>query len=374
MDGLTNLLSAAGPAVGRRHLYLQRRSRRRADDSLKSQADFCASDWARNAWYLPQLPVIPLGIQDARTSSIRRHSEQGHDDHWALTTTPLSCFSREGCRFMPRRIPWRCTRRWNGPPQTLAARTERASGGVRTACQSGHCASLFGCRHARGLPDVRVLSLDGREGDNYPNAWAGADVFCSLSDNLQETFGLTPMEAMAAGLPVVVSDWDGYKDTVRDGVDGFRIPTLDARRRAWARPGAAPRASPSTPTTCTAATPVRWWRWIFEAAAQAFDRLFASPALRRQMGDTGRQRAREVLRLGALIPRYEALWAQLAAMRRNRRPRRCRQRTLGQPAWTLSTPSPATPPTVDSRDPTGPGRSGSRRPRHAVSRSGNLTW
>ena len=28
---------------------------------------------------------------------------------------------------------------------------------------------------------------------------------------------------MAAGLPVVVSDWDGYRDTVRDGVDGFRI-------------------------------------------------------------------------------------------------------------------------------------------------------
>jgi glycosyltransferase involved in cell wall biosynthesis len=31
---------------------------------------------------------------------------------------------------------------------------------------------------------------------------------------------------MAAGIPVVVSDWDGYKDTVRDGVDGFRIPTF----------------------------------------------------------------------------------------------------------------------------------------------------
>jgi hypothetical protein len=31
---------------------------------------------------------------------------------------------------------------------------------------------------------------------------------------------------MAAGLPVLVSDWDGYKDTVRDGVDGYRITTL----------------------------------------------------------------------------------------------------------------------------------------------------
>ena len=31
---------------------------------------------------------------------------------------------------------------------------------------------------------------------------------------------------MAAGLPVVVSDWDGCKDTVRNGVDGFRVPTV----------------------------------------------------------------------------------------------------------------------------------------------------
>ncbi|HRE90473.1 MAG TPA: glycosyltransferase, partial [Myxococcota bacterium] len=54
---------------------------------------------------------------------------------------------------------------------------------------------------------------------------AAADVFVSLADNVQETFGLSVIEAMAAGLPVVVSDWDGYKDTVRDGEDGFRVTT-----------------------------------------------------------------------------------------------------------------------------------------------------
>ena len=31
---------------------------------------------------------------------------------------------------------------------------------------------------------------------------------------------------MAAGVPVVVSDWDGYRYTVSDGVEGFLIPTL----------------------------------------------------------------------------------------------------------------------------------------------------
>ena len=31
---------------------------------------------------------------------------------------------------------------------------------------------------------------------------------------------------MASGLPVVVSDWDGYRHSVRDGIDGFLIQTF----------------------------------------------------------------------------------------------------------------------------------------------------
>ena len=55
-----------------------------------------------------------------------------------------------------------------------------------------------------------------KHGDaNFPDGfWAGADIFCSLADNIQESFGLTPIEAMASGLPVVASDWDGYRDTI----------------------------------------------------------------------------------------------------------------------------------------------------------------
>ena len=52
-----------------------------------------------------------------------------------------------------------------------------------------------------------------------------SDVFTSPADNVQETFGITPIEAMACGIPQIVSDWDGYKDTVVDGVTGFRIRT-----------------------------------------------------------------------------------------------------------------------------------------------------
>ena len=52
-----------------------------------------------------------------------------------------------------------------------------------------------------------------------------SDIFVSLADNIQETFGLSVIEAMASSLPLVVSDWNGYKDLVNHGFNGFRIPT-----------------------------------------------------------------------------------------------------------------------------------------------------
>ena len=55
----------------------------------------------------------------------------------------------------------------------------------------------------------------------------------SLSDNIQETFGLTPLEAMASGIPVIVSDWDGYRSTVRDNKDGFRISSYNSWGWLW---------------------------------------------------------------------------------------------------------------------------------------------
>ncbi len=66
-----------------------------------------------------------------------------------------------------------------------------------------------------------------KNGDKrFPDGvWACADIFCSMSDNIQESFGITPLEAMASSIPVIVSDWDGYRETVKDGIDGFTIPT-----------------------------------------------------------------------------------------------------------------------------------------------------
>lgn len=57
-----------------------------------------------------------------------------------------------------------------------------------------------------------------------------ADVVLSLAENPQETFGLTVLEAAAAGKPVIVSDYDGYRDLVLPGRTGLLVGTVDSGR------------------------------------------------------------------------------------------------------------------------------------------------
>ena len=74
-------------------------------------------------------------------------------------------------------------------------------------------------------PSFRVHWIDGGNWDDARNAWSAADIFISLSDNIQESIGLTPLEAMAASLPCIVSDWNGYRDTVVHEETGICVPT-----------------------------------------------------------------------------------------------------------------------------------------------------
>ena len=173
----------------------------------------------------------------------------------------------------------------------------------------------FKARGQAHCPSVKMIYLDGRRAEYRRRVWHAADVFVSLADNIQETFGLSPIEAMAAGLPVIVSDWDGYRDTVRDGVDGFRIPTITV-----------PAGSGEELALRYALGDDDYDRYIGTASlgtavdvaecADAFWRLFTNEPLRRSMGEAGRQRARDMFDWRHIVRAYQELWHELGQRRR----------------------------------------------------------
>jgi D-inositol-3-phosphate glycosyltransferase len=84
---------------------------------------------------------------------------------------------------------------------------------------------LFNEIRSRGLADG-VITLKLISDDDRVYLYNAADIFVSLSDSVQECFGLTVVEAMACGIPQIVSDWNGYRDLVDHGKTGFRAQTM----------------------------------------------------------------------------------------------------------------------------------------------------
>jgi phosphatidylinositol alpha-mannosyltransferase len=84
-------------------------------------------------------------------------------------------------------------------------------------------------------PDVRrrVVLLGAVPNEQLPSCLAAADVFFSPATG-QESFGMTLVEAMAAGVPVVASDIDGYREVVRDGGEGLLVRPNDPAALAGA--------------------------------------------------------------------------------------------------------------------------------------------
>jgi glycosyltransferase involved in cell wall biosynthesis len=163
--------------------------------------------------------------------------------------------------------------------------------------------------------NVRVTFVDGLQPQLWSAAWRAADLFTSLSDNIQETFGLVLVEAMASGLPIVATDWDGYRDVVVSGETGLLVPTImipGATADATARLQLGAIDYNLFLAECSQAVAVDCVR-----AAEAFTRLIGDEALCRKMGAAARQRALEEFDWSHVILAYEKLWTSQEEQRQD---------------------------------------------------------
>lgn len=75
---------------------------------------------------------------------------------------------------------------------------------------------------AGSLEVAEAVTFAGTQVDGLERYYRAADIFIMLSKF--DTFGMVVLEAMAAGLPVIVSPNVGAKDLVEEGVNGFVLP------------------------------------------------------------------------------------------------------------------------------------------------------
>jgi glycosyltransferase involved in cell wall biosynthesis len=257
-----------------------------------------------------QLPIIPLGV-DCQRFSRQAASRADWRRRMGIAESAVVFLFMGRLSFHAKAHPL--------PMYLALERAAQVSGQRIVLIQAGWFANE-GLRRAfvegarQYCPLVDVIFMDGRRPDVREHIWHAADVFITLSDNVQETFGLTPIEAMAAGLPVVASDWNGYRQTVVDGVTGFMIPTtmpeascgVDLVRRFI--DGQDDYDYYIGATSQAIAVDV-------EAASEACTALVCDPALRARMGAEGRRRAEEIFDWRHIVRQYEELWSDLASRR-----------------------------------------------------------
>ena len=288
--------------------------RAKVERLLEWQAEYLEERIGGKVGLTHQLPVIPLGVDcslfDPRTKKaqdtrkvIRERFGAGEDDIVALFVGRLAFHAK--ANPIPMYMGLEQAAKRTGKRIILVLSGWFGSDTVRD--QFSTAAKIL-------APSIKVVSVDGRKPDVRFNIWHAADIFATMPDNIQETFGLTPIEAMAAGLPVVGSEWDGYRDTVRHGVDGMLVPTLmaapgDGEDLAFRHDAGVDDYDHYVGTSAqfVSVDPGK--------AADAFTALIENPDLRRKMGEAGRQRAETTFDWKVIVGQYQELWAELKGRR-----------------------------------------------------------
>ena len=260
---------------------------------------------------IPQLPVIPLGINTddfAHNETFRAEARKKFgvkEDE-----TAFLCVGRQSSVEKAHPVPLFIAM------QEAASRVKHKLHLWMVGWSGNKSEADFHRKMAkRYAPDVNVQFIDGQDSWNRARVWSGADVFTLPSDSIQETFGLVPVEAMAAGMPVIMPNWDGFKDTIIDGETGIMIPTR------MAPPGDGGKFSMrymdgSDGYLHHLAIAQQHVQIDVPAYRDAIIALANNPVLRKKMGQAGAIHAARNLDWSAVIPQYQALADDLSARRK----------------------------------------------------------
>jgi len=113
----------------------------------------------------------------------------------------------------------------------------------------------------------------------------------------------------------VVSDWDGYRFTVRDGVEGFLVPTLGGPLSGLGAAMAQRHVMEAMSYQSYVGEVAQYTAVHAGRAANAIAELARSPELRRRMGEAGRERVKSFFDWPLVARQYAALADELAAVR-----------------------------------------------------------
>ena len=259
----------------------------------------------------PMLPVIPLGVHvddfardDSARADLRARLNCGPDDVVFATIARLT--PHEKFDPLPVFIAMQAAQRQLKPGQKLHV----VFCGV---FRHPYAQDVFTKGAADLMPDVGFLLLDGANPEDRRATLSGADVFLFMIDNIQETFGLAPLEGMAAGLPCLVSDWDGLKDTVTPEV-GFRVRSRLLGPTHLANESLRLQGGIDDYSQYCAATSALTELDMPEMKARILD-LATNPDLRARMGAAALAHARQNYDWSAVIPQFQALWGEQEARR-----------------------------------------------------------
>jgi glycosyltransferase involved in cell wall biosynthesis len=248
-----------------------------------------------------RLELVPLGVEDRCFHPPERSHARGRlgipsSARVALWIGRLSASSKADLH--PLLHQWRALAAEDGN-RLLVLAGGGTEGDVKSLSETA--SDLGISRSIRILPDID----DGTKLDLL----GASDVFVSPVDNHQETFGISVVEAMAAGLPVVASDWDGYKDLVEHGTTGLRVPV------DWVSPPPdtlllreilEPRLAQLVSSQGVVVDP--------GALRETLGVLLADPGRAKNMGLAGKARARRLFAWPVVISRCTEVWTSLSRL------------------------------------------------------------